>query len=326
MLQTLRIPNFTTLSNHTRDFELTYRLFGEPLGSAPVVLVNHALTGNSFVTGEKGWWNALIGPNKVIDTNCFTVLSIDIPGNAHDGKQENLIYNYKSFTTRDIALLQVHVLEDLGIHSLFAAIGGSLGGALVWELAAIRPELIQHIIPIATDWKATDWLLANCLIQDQILNNSSRPIADARMHAMTFYRTAQSFTAKFHRTINEELGIFNVESWLLHHGKRLEERFQSSSYKLMNHLLATTDITQDGRPFSEVVAPIKGEIHLVAVDTDQLFLANEVRETYKDLITLDKEVMYSEIKSIHGHDAFLIEFDQLNDFLSPIFKKELCSE
>ncbi|WGK65464.1 alpha/beta fold hydrolase [Croceiramulus getboli] len=324
MLHTASIPQFRTLSGTTRDFELTYRLFGPPLGSAPVVLVNHALTGNSQVSGDRGWWNALIGPDRVIDTKYFTVLAMDIPGNGHDGKSEHLIHNYKSFAVRDIALLQCKLLEQLEIKRLYAAIGGSLGGNLVWELAAIRPELIEHIIPVATDWKATDWLLANCLIQDQLLNNSSRPIADARMHAMTFYRTAASFKKKFHRTINRELGIFNIESWLLHHGRRLEERFQLASYKLMNHLLTTTDITQDGRSFEEVVAPITGTLHLVSVDTDQFFLANEIQHTYETLKELAKPVTYHEIQSIHGHDAFLIEFDQLNEALTPVFNPVLC--
>ncbi len=91
------------------------------------------------------------------------------------------------------------VLEELKIDKLFAAIGGSIGGALAWHLAVLKPNLIQNLIPIATDIKATDWVLGQCKVQDQILNNSSDPIHDARMHAMTFYRTPASFSAKFRR-------------------------------------------------------------------------------------------------------------------------------
>ena len=80
-IQHIDIPNYTTISGKTIPINLSYQLFGCALQSAPVVLVNHALTGNSNVTGSEGWWNALIGPNKPIDTNLFSVLAFNIPGN-----------------------------------------------------------------------------------------------------------------------------------------------------------------------------------------------------------------------------------------------------
>ncbi|WP_313791290.1 hypothetical protein [Lacinutrix neustonica] len=80
-------------------------------------------------------------------------------------------------------------LQKLKINKLYAIIGGSVGGGLAWELAALKPDLATHLIPVATDWKATDWLIANCHIQDAILNHSNTPLEDARMHAMTLYRT-----------------------------------------------------------------------------------------------------------------------------------------
>src|SRR5690606_14273322 len=123
-------------------------------------------------------------------------------------------------------------LENLGISKLHAIIGGSIGGALAWELAALRPELAKNIIPIATDYKTTDWVLAHCKVQDQILRNSSTPVYDARMHAMTFYRSPQSFTEKFHRSNDEVTSEFQIQSWLSHHGKKLETRFQLAAYKL----------------------------------------------------------------------------------------------
>jgi homoserine O-acetyltransferase/O-succinyltransferase len=82
---------------------LLYQTFGQPIGNAPVVVVNHALTGNSNVSGETGWWNDLIGENKTIDTNKFTVIAFNIPGNGFDGNPENLIDNYRDFTIRDVA-------------------------------------------------------------------------------------------------------------------------------------------------------------------------------------------------------------------------------
>ena len=168
---------YTTKSGKTTAIALSYQLFGKPLHEAPIVMINHALTGNSNVTGEGGWWNSIVGPNKVIDTNAFTVLAFNIPGNGHDQVLSSLIENYKDFTARDIAEIFANALDHLKITQLFAVIGGSVGGGLAWELAALKPTLIQHLVPIASDWKSTDWLIANCYIQEQILNNSSQPLS-----------------------------------------------------------------------------------------------------------------------------------------------------
>jgi len=177
--------------------ELTYQVFGRPIATAPVVLVNHALTGNSNVAGKKGWWKSLIGESEVIDTEKFTVICFNIPGNGFDGKSQNIISNYKAYTTRTIATLFWEGLERIGVEKLFAVIGGSLGGGIAWEMGFLRPNAIEHIIPIATNYKANDWLIGNVLVQDQILNNSTQPIHDARLHAMLLYRTPESLRAKF---------------------------------------------------------------------------------------------------------------------------------
>jgi len=114
--------------------------------------------------------------------------------------------------------------------------------------------------------------------------------------------------------------MYNIESWLLHHGKCLEERFQLASYKLMNHLLTTSDASKDHKNFIEAARAIYADIHLVSVDTDWLFLSEEIWETYVDLCSIRDNVTMSEIKSIHGHDAFLIEYAQLQAILKPIFE------
>ena len=299
---------------------LYYETFGQTVGSAPIVLVNHALTGNSTITGENGWWNDLICENKTIDTNHFTIIAFNIPGNGYDNVFGNLISDYKDFTIRDVARIFWEGLFYLNIYELFTVIGGSLGGAIAWEMAAQHPTKIKNLIPIATDWKATDWVIANVLIQDQILNNSDDPIADARLHGMLLYRTPQSINQRFQRNSNSS--GFEVENWLINHGSKLKNRFRLSSYKLMNHLLKTNDITRNRKDFLNVVSQIQANIHIVSVDTDYFFIAVENLETYQKLKQVKENVFYHEIKSIHGHDAFLIEFNQLANLLSPIFNTQ----
>ena len=295
-LNKLNIENFSSFDGTNFDIELTYELFGQPIGESPIVLINHALTGNSSVSGSKGWWNSIVGDKKLIDTNYFTVLAFNFPGNGYDGK---LIDNYESLILRDIAKMFIIGLEKLKIEKLFAIVGGSIGGGLVWEMASISPNISENYIPIASDWKSSDWLLANTRLQKQILNNSSNPVHDARIHAMLCYRSPLSFQKKFDRSINEDANIFNVESWLLHHGKKLQERFQLSSYKLMNHLLSTIDITQGGKiKFEDIISKIKGNIFIVSVDSDLFFTDYQNRDTFYKACRIKDNIFFKTIKCV----------------------------
>lgn len=320
MLQKIAVNNYQTFSGRILDnVQLSYEIFGQELHTAPIVMVNHALTGNSSVIGEKGWWNGLIGSKKCIDLNHYTVLVFNIPGNGYDGVEENLLVDHTLLNAGDVARIFAAGLEALGIKELYAAIGGSIGGGIAWELAAFCPQMIRHLIPIATDWKSTDWLKANCLVQQQILNNSRNPVHDARLHAMLMYRTPQSFRQKFDRTYNEDKDMFNVESWLLHHGDKLNQRFLLSAYKALNYMLANIDITRNGKSFTEVASAILSEIHIVSVNSDIFFTEDEDQRTFEALKKIKKNVTYGIIDSIHGHDAFLIEFEQLTGLLKNVF-------
>jgi len=323
MLQKIDLFNFDLEQGKRLLYlPLFYQTFGQPIGKAPVVVVNHALTGNSTIIGEKGWWNELIGENKTIDTRYFTLIAFDIPGNGFDGNPTNLITNYRDFTAKDIARIFLEGIEYLQIQTIFALIGGSLGGGIAWEMTALQPNKIQNLIPIASDWKATDWVIANVLVQDQILNNSDDPIVDARLHAMLLYRTPQSFKKKFNRKKQSDLNAFQIESWLINHGFKLQNRFKLNAYKLMNHLLKTIDIAKETNDFITTASKITADIHIVSVDTDYFFIPDENRESFEILKTIKQNVYYHEIQSIHGHDAFLIEFKQLSHILEPIFNKQ----
>lgn len=319
LLSHINIENYTTYAGETTSIDLTYQVFGPALGKAPVVLITHALTGNSQVTGKNGWWSSLIGPQKAIDTQIYTVIAFNIPGNGYDGVVGNLYNNYKIFTAKDIARIFTIGLEKLGITKLFANVGGSLGGGIAWELSVLNPLLAKNLIVVATDWKASDWVIANTLVQETILNNSNNPLHDARMHAMLMYRTPNSFTLKFNRSKNESLGMFNIESWLLYHGQKLEERFQLAAYKQLNYILSSIDASSSHKNFKEAIYAVTADIHMVSVDSDALFTIKEDQQTVQVLREIKQNVNHQVIRSIHGHDAFLIEFDQLDNFMYPIF-------
>lgn len=302
------------------SLRVTYQLFGKPLGTAPVVVVTHAFTGNSQVVGENGWWAEAIGTAKVINTDIYTVVAFNIPGNGFHAREEDMITNYQHWAAVDVArLFNIALKEHLGLNSVFALVGCSLGGGIAWEMAALAPDYFQQLVIVAADWKATDWIIGNCLLQEQILKNSTHPLHDARLHAMLCYRTPQSLKMKFERTTHLPTQLYNVESWLLHHGEKLNKRFSLSAYKLMNQLVKTIDISKDRGSFAEAVAPITAHITIVSTDSDLYFVPQENRDTVAELREMGKPVDYYEIHSIHGHDAFLIEHKQLEQFLKKIF-------
>lgn len=309
MLHFIKIRNFKTHSGKVYDIPLSYQIFGCPLHTAPIVVVNHALTGNSNVAGEKGWWKTIVGLGKPIDIRYFTVIAFNIPGNGYDGW---MVSNCRDFKIIDIAHLFLQGLIELGISRLKLLIGGSLGGVIAWEMLAQFPELAELFVPIATDFKTTDWLHSQCLVQQYLLEQSDRPLQKARAHAMLCYRTPQSLNKRFQREIDEEKGLFKSHDWLNYHGEALNERFSLKAYQLMNYLLMTANTAESS------LQKIKADIHLIAVDSDWFFPAFEIRKCWEDLSQAKDNVFYHEIESIHGHDAFLIEYEQLNVMIKNI--------
>lgn len=309
-LQHINIQNFETLNGKVLDIPLSYQLFGKELYSAPIVLINHALTGNSDVAGENGWWKSLVGEGKIIDTSQFTIISFNIPGNGFDGF---FIDNYEDFTAKDIASIFLQGLKNLKIEKLFALVGGSVGGSIGWEMLTLQNDLAERFIPIATDFKTSDWLHSQCLVQKFLLESEEKPLEKARVHAMLCYRTPESLNSRFNREIDSEKQILKSHDWLNFHGNRLNERFSLKAYRLVNHLLMNIN----GRETE--LENINAEIHLIAVDTDLFYPAFEIKNTYRFLKNKNKNAHYHEINSIHGHDAFLMEYEQLNTILKPIF-------
>lgn len=316
-LNHILLEDFETLSgSKIKKLQISYQVFGKKLGSAPVIVVNHALTGNSLVSGINGWWSDIIGFEKPIDTTKYSVLCFNIPGNGFN--ENNFDFNL-DLNLGDIALMFIKSIDKLKIGKLHAIIGGSIGGCLTWEMIALKNDLASIIIPVAADWKATDWLIANTFLQDRILKNSRDPVSDARIHAMTFYRTPKSLNTRFNRTKNLDKNMYNVESWLSHHGEKLRQRFSLESYLFMNKLLSSTDITRDGESFINKISKIKSSIHVISVDSDVFFLTDEDHETVSIAKNNNIDIKNHIIKSIHGHDAFLIETKQISDIFTKIF-------
>lgn len=312
MLHYITIPHIHThRGEDVYDIRLSYEVAGPTLGSAPVVLVCHALTGNAHVA-EDGWWGTLIGRDKTIDTEKYSILAFNIPGNAYDGEETD---DAERFDVSDVARLFLEGLRLLSVTRLHTIIGASLGGGIAWTIAALSPELAHQLIPVACDYRSNDWLLSQTLVQQRILDHSSSPIEDARIHAMLCYRTPESLNARFENKSTREEGKYDVVSWLEYHGDALRRRFKLSAYRVMTYLTARI---QAANSFDELTQ-IKSDIHLISIDTDLLFPHSSTVELYRELSARRGGVSHGVIRSIHGHDAFLMEYPQLCALLSPYF-------
>jgi homoserine O-acetyltransferase len=320
-IRTIDLQNFTLEKGKQQEIiSLSYQTMGQPIGTAPVIVVNHSLTGNSNVCGRNGWWNGIIGENKTIDTDTYTIITFNIPGNGYNENEEDLIANYRDFTIRDIATVFWEGLFTLKVNSLFAVIGGGLGGAIAWEMAALQPNRIENLIPIATDWKTTDRIIANVLIQDQLLNNSEDPIVDARYYANLYFKNPEYVNQLFRRTNLESSSITSIEKCILTKNKCL-----ISGYRLMNFIQKSNDLCRNRNDFKTVMSSIKATIHLIGIDTDGMYSVDENRILFLKLRKIKNNVFYHEIESDFGQDAYLKETETIATFLQPIFKSKQIS-
>lgn len=304
------VTDFISSSEKRCSISLSYQVFGKPLHSAPIVLCFHALTGNSEVAGEKGWWKSLVKEEGVIDLDRFSVLCFNVPGNGYFETESDAP---SLLSTYDVARLILEGLEALEIEELHSVIGGSIGGALAFQLLVISPRLSKRLIAIACHYCTSDWLYAQCLIQEELLSLEKNPIENARAHAMLLYRTPESLNERFKNACDTTSRKRASLSWLEHHGNQLRNRYSLKSYRQMNRLLQSLEV----RP-SELLK-IQAEIHLIGIDSDLLFPASEMRACYEFLKSEQKKVTYQEIHSPHGHDAFLMEYNQLIQLLNPLY-------
>ena len=316
-LKYFKFEDFKIASGANVSINLSYQVFGLNINEGPIVVVNHSLTGDSNISGNSGWWNQLVGPNKMIDTNNYCVIGINMPGNI----QEKSNFNFKNdWILNDVARLFIDLLKKLKIKKIHSLIGGSIGGGLVWEMGLLEPYYFKHLIPIATDYKASDWLISNTYLQNLILKNSKNPVFDARVNAMISYRNAKSFVKKFELQFNDSKKR-KVIDWLDYHGKKLSQSFSVQSYIHMNNLLSSIGKTKKRREdFKKTIKKTKSFIHMVGIDSDLLFPDFEIQKSFDLFSDFKKDVFYHQIKSDHGHDAFLIEFKKIHSKLNYIFK------
>lgn len=319
--------------------DIAYETYGKLNNEGTnAILVCHALTGDAHASSfnnpdaRPGWWDGLIGKNKALDPEKYFIVCSNFLGSCYGtsgpaslNPTTNRKYNlsFPKVTVRDMVNAEKILIDFLRIKKLKTVIGGSLGGMQALEWSLLFPEYVESIIPIACGSKHSAWAIGlnevqrKAIMDDPHWSNgeyNSQPIkglSTARMLAMMSYRTALNFNSRFDRNIKEVNNFkpfYEVESYLHYQGKKLVARFDANSYLYITNAMDYHDIGFKRNGVINALKSIEAKTLVIGIDSDLLYPTYEQIEIAKYIPNGN----YFEIKSVYGHDAFLIEFDQLN--------------
>lgn len=305
-LARLRLDSGGTL----HDVEQAYTLDGTLNAAADnLIVVFHSLTGDAQ---PRRWWQGVVGPDCAIDTDRYAVLCVNLVGScygtrwrAHDGKDTVQI------STRDMATAAAELVQDLGASRPALVTGGSLGGMVALEWAASFPDAAHAVVSFAAPAAHTAQAIAWGHVQRRALQiGGAEGLALARMAAMISYRSAGEFQSRFGREQRDD-GRFQVQSYLEHQADKLVERFDRDTYLLLLDVMDTHDVGRGRGDIATALTAYQGRLFGIGISGDLLYSEHDVRQW-----TEVAGAQYRQIDSIHGHDAFLLERDQVAAILA----------
>ncbi len=323
-IEAVSLGQLTLESGASLPVTVAYRHDG-PGPDAPQVLVIHALTGSADAAGD--WWAPLIGPGRALDTGPVGVLCANLLGGRYGttgptstDPATGVPYgtSFPTPTARDEAAMLWALADALGIERFALVAGGSLGGMVAQEVAIARPLAVGHLAvlgaPAATGALAMGW---NHIQLELIEALGERGLELARQLAMTTYRSESDFDGRFGRQVEPD-GRLSVASYLDYQGHKILGRFDPGTYRVLVRVMDSHDVGRGRggvRQALRALADAGTRLTGIGIEGDILFGPDQVRALVGEAVGAGVEATYREISSAKGHDAFLIEWDQLTEFL-----------
>ena len=332
---------------------VAYETYGELNAAGDnAILVCHALTGSAHAAGylssdpkSAGWWDSFIGDGKALDTRKYFVVCSNFLGGCY-GTTGPVSLNpitgrpygtsFPQMTIRDMVRVQKALIDFLGVKQVRTVIGGSLGGMQALEWGVMFPGVVRSMIPIATASAHSPWCIGlNDIARQAIMNDPEwrngdyyghgqpeRGLSLARQVAMVSYRSDVSFLDRFRRDkINsngsgarsrfDSTNFFQIESYLRYQGKKLVDRFDANTCIYISRAMDIHDVGYGRENVEDVLSSVNVPVLCVGIDSDILYPVHEQKKLASQL----PRARYREITSPFGHDAFLIEFEQLGGFV-----------
>ena len=337
-------------------YDITYETYGElNENKSNVIWVTHALTGSHHAAGmyenesKAGWWDALIGPGKALDTDKYFIICTNVIGSCFGSTgpisddyvtQAPYRYKFPVITIKDMVKAQKILFDSLGIYKLEAVVGGSMGGMQALQAAVDFPSFAKKTIALATTHATRPWAIAfnkiaqEALLEDPAFKKGQYDPADikitglvglavGRMAGHISFLSPDSMDKKFGREYKRTDGLyalfgkFQVESYLEYNGYNFTKWFDPLSYLYITKAINIFDLSRGYDSLEEALERIKSELYLISFEADLLFEPKESKEIFdimQDIHPKDKS-SYLNVESSYGHDAFLVEIDKFEDYI-----------
>ena len=331
--------------------DIAYETYGSlDADGGNAILVCHALTGDQHVasdhpiTGKPGWWTRMVGPGKPIDPARHFIICANVLGSCMGSSGPASIdpatakpwgMDFPVITIRDMVRAQAMLLDHLGVGSLRAVVGGSMGGMQALSWPATFPDRVRAAVVIASTARHTAQNIAFHEVGRQAVmadpcwqggnyyaagDPPTAGLAVARMAAHITYLSEAGLTEKFGRRLQareaKSFGFdadFQVESYLRHQGISFTDRFDANSYLYITRAMDYFDLAEEhGGMLANAFRATAARFCLVSFDTDWLYPTSESRSIVHALNASGAAASFVELSSPYGHDAFLLESPELN--------------
>jgi len=322
-LRTLAVPAFTLETGETlHNVRQAYYLDGAlDAQRGNLIIVFHALTGSPDAAGD--WWSRVIGPGRALDTTRYAVLAPNLLGSCYgtSGPSDDPNGQFPAITPRDQARFASVLVESLGVTDVALVTGGSLGGMVALEWAATFNSRTRATVVLAAPAAHTAHAIAWNAVQRAVLDAAGDAgLGIARQIAMIAFRSEREFEARFGRAVGDD-GRFAIENYLDHQGKKLVARFDTATYRTLLGAMDAHDLGRGRGGLAHALRALDGAIYAAGIPGDQLYSAEIVRQ-WAELAGAE----YREISSTFGHDAFLLEHEQVGAILREALQAALRAD